>query len=98
MTTAEPAGVTFETTVTATGNNTGIVVPEEVFGRLAAGRRAVDLAAALADDEGVDAFFAKLSNSVQRCHVDNVTAAKSPKTRQRRIDKAVALFREGRQR
>ena len=98
MTTAEPASATFETTVTATGNNTGIVVPEEVIAGLAAGRRAVDLAAALAADERAGAFFAALSNSLQRYHVDNVNAAKSPETRQRRSDKAVALFREGRQR
>jgi hypothetical protein len=31
MTVPEPTGVTFETTVAATGNNTGIVVPEEVM-------------------------------------------------------------------
>ena len=57
-----------------------------------------DLAAALAADPVAGAFFAGLSNSLQRYHVDNVTGAKSPETRQRRIDKAVALFREGRQR
>src|SRR6476620_10344733 len=39
MTRPEPAGVTFETTVAASGNNTGIVVPEEVIDRLAAGKR-----------------------------------------------------------
>ena len=32
-------GITFETTVTATGNNTGIVVPREVIERLGAGKR-----------------------------------------------------------
>lgn len=31
--------VTFETTVAASGNNTGIEVPEEVIGQLAAGKR-----------------------------------------------------------
>jgi hypothetical protein len=31
MTTTEPASVTFETTVAAAGNNTGIVVPAEVI-------------------------------------------------------------------
>jgi len=35
----EPASATFETTVTATGNNTGIVVPEEVIEQLGAGKR-----------------------------------------------------------
>lgn len=31
-------------------------------------------------------------------HVDNINGAKSPETRQRRIAKAVALFRDGKQR
>ena len=34
---AEPDSVTFETTVAVTGNNTGIVVPEEAIEQLAAG-------------------------------------------------------------
>jgi hypothetical protein len=154
--TAEPKSVTFETTVAVTGNNTGIVVPEEAIEQLAAGNRppvlisvngyeyrntvgvmggrhlisisaAVrkatglkggdpirvtltvadapqqlalpgDFAAALADDEQASAFFGQLSNSMQRYHIDNVTAAKSADTRQRRIDKALALFRAGKQR
>lgn len=152
----EPASATFETTVTATGNNTGIVVPEEVIERLGAGKRPAllvnlngyeyrttagvmggrhmvsvsaavrkatglgggdpvrvtlavadtprevtvpaDFAAALAADEQAAAFFAGLSNSMQRYHVDNVTAAKSAGTRQRRVEKSIALFREGKQR
>lgn len=57
-----------------------------------------DFAAALAADEQASAFFGKLSNSMQRYHIDNVTAAKSADTRQRRIDKALALFRAGKQR
>jgi hypothetical protein len=57
-----------------------------------------DFAAALAADEQAGAFFARLSNSMQRYHVDTITAAKSADTRQRRIDKAVALFRAGKQR
>lgn len=154
--TGEPARATFETTVTAAGNNTGIVVPEEVIERLGAGKRppvlvslngyeyrttagvmggkhmvpvsaAVrkatglrggdpvrvtltvadtprevtvpeDLAAALAADEQAGAFFAGLPNSLRRYHVDNVNAAKSADTRQRRVEKAVALFRAGKQR
>ena len=153
---ANPKSVTFETTVTATGNNTGIVVPEEIIEQLAAGNRPpvlvnvngheyrntvgvmagrhmisisaavrkatglkggdpirvtltvadtpqevnvpADFADALAANEGARAFFAKLSNSMQRYHVDNINAAKSPDTRQRRIDKAVALFLDGKQR
>ena len=57
-----------------------------------------DLAAALEADVVAGAFFSALSNSLQRFHVDSVTGAKTPETRQRRIEKAVALFREGRKR
>jgi bacteriocin resistance YdeI/OmpD-like protein/uncharacterized protein DUF1905 len=57
-----------------------------------------DFAAALASDERASAFFGKLSNSLQRYHVDNINAAKSPETRQRRIDKAVTLFLDGKPR
>ena len=153
---AKPGSVSFDTTVTATGNNTGIVVPDEVLEQLAAGRRppvlvslngyeyrntvgvmngkamisvsaAVrkatglrggdpvqvmltvadtprevvipdDFAAALAADEQAGAFFGTLSNSLQRYHVDSITSAKSADTRQRRIDKAIALFQAGKQR
>jgi hypothetical protein len=153
---AKPNSVTFETTVAATGNNTGIVVPDEAIEQLAAGRRPsvvvslngyeyrntvgvmggrhmisvsaavrgatgltggdpvrvtltvadaprevivpADFAAALAASEQAGAFFAALSNSMQRYHVDTITAAKSADTRQRRIDKAIALFLDGKQR
>ena len=153
---AEPKSVTFETTVAASGNNTGIEVPGDLIDQLAAGKRppvlvnvngyeyrntvavmggrhmisisaAVrnatglkggdpirvtltvadtprevnvppDFAAALAADERARAFFGKLSNSMQRYHVDNINAAKSADTRQRRIDKAIALFLDGKQR
>jgi hypothetical protein len=153
---SKPNSATFETTVAASGNNTGIVVPEEVIGQLAAGKRPAvlvdvngyqyrstvavmggrhmisisaavrkatglkggdlirvtlaaadtpqevilpaDFAAALAADEEASAFFGELSNSMQRYHIDNITAAKSADTRQRRIDKALALFRAGKQR
>jgi hypothetical protein len=156
MTMPEPTGVTFETTVAATGNNTGIVVPEEVIDKLAAGKRPpvavtvngyeyrstvavmggrfmigisaavrqatglaggdpirvtltvvdtprevdvpADFAAAMAADEQVAAFFGRLSNSLQRYHVDTINGAKTAETRQRRIEKAVSLFREGKQR
>jgi len=57
-----------------------------------------DFAAAPAADEQASVPFGKLSNSMQRYHVDNITAAKSADTRQRRIDKAIALFRAGKQR
>ena len=153
---AEPSSVTFETTVAVTGNNTGIVVPEEAIDQLAAGKRPpvlvnvngyeyrntvgvmggkhmvsisaavrkatglqggdpiqvtltvadtpqevtipADFAAALAADEQASAFFGTMSNSMQRYHIDTITAAKSADTRQRRIDKAIALFRAGKQR
>jgi len=148
--------VTFETTVAASGNNTGIEVPGDLIDQLGAGKRppvlvnvngyeyrntvavmdgrhmisisaAVrnatglkggdpirvtltvadtprevnvppDFAAALVADERARAFFGKLSNSMQRYHVDNINAAKSAGTRQRRIDKAIALFLDGKQR
>jgi hypothetical protein len=38
------------------------------------------------------------SNSLQRYHVDNIAGAKSPETRRGRIEKAVALFLDGKQR
>jgi Bacteriocin-protection, YdeI or OmpD-Associated/Domain of unknown function (DUF1905) len=147
---------TFETTVTASGNKTGIEVPVEAIERLGAGRRppvlvdvngfqyrstvavmggkhmigisaAVrdasglrggdpirvtvslakgprevdmpkDFAEALAAEAEAAAFFAGLSNSLQRYHVDTINGAKAADTRRRRIDKAIALFREGRKR
>ena len=153
---AQPTSVTFDTIVAASGNNTGIVVPDEVIGQLAAGKRPpvlvnvngyeyrntvavmggrhmtsisaavrnatglkggdpirvtltvadtarevdvpADLAAALAADERARAFFGTLSNSMQRYHVDNINAAKGADTRQRRIDKAIALFLDGKPR
>ncbi|HEX6523842.1 MAG TPA: YdeI/OmpD-associated family protein [Streptosporangiaceae bacterium] len=57
-----------------------------------------DFATALAADERAQAFFGKLSNSLQRYHIDTINAAKSADTRQRRIDKAVAQFLAGKQR
>ncbi len=150
------ASVAFDTTVTATGNNTGIVVPDELIERLGAGRRQAvvvsvngyeyrntvgvmggramisisaavrkdtglkggdpisvvltvadaprevtvpeDFAAALAADAAAAAFFGRLPGSLRRYHVDNVNGAKTAQTRQRRIEKAVALFLAGKQR
>ncbi len=152
----EQRTVTFETTLAASGNNTGIEVPAELVEQLGAGRRPpvavdldgyvyrstvgvmggrhmvsvsaavrqatglaagdpvrvtltladaprevdvpADLAAALAADERAGAFFATLSNSLQRYHVDAVNGARTAETRQRRIGKAVELFRAGRKR
>ena len=150
------SSVAFDTTVTATGNNTGIIVPDSLIEQLGAGRRPAvvvnvngyeyrttvgvmggkhmisisaavrketglkggdpirvtltvaetpravdvpgDFAAALAADTQAKAFFDKLSNSLQRYHVDTINAAKTTATRQRRIEKAISLFREGKQR
>jgi hypothetical protein len=148
--------VSFDTTVTATGNNTGIVVPDNLIDDLAAGSRPAvvvnvngyeyrntvgvmggkhmisisaavrketglkggdpihvtltladtprevdvpgDFAAALSTDPDAGAFFAALSNGLQRYHVDNITEAKTAETRQRRIEKAISLFRAGKKR
>jgi hypothetical protein len=148
--------VTFETTLSASGNNTGIVVPDDVMERLGRGKRppvlvtvngyeyrstvavmggryliglsaavraatglkggdrisvmlkAADtprevkvpagFAAAMEQQKPARQFFDGLSNSLQRYHVDNINAAKAPETRQRRIDKSVALFLAGKQR
>ncbi len=156
MASTRPKAVTFETTVTASGNNTGIVVPDDVIAQLDAGKRppvivnvngyeyrttvAVmggsymigisaairkatglqggdpirvelsvaetprevnvpdDFAVALASDERASAFFARLSNSMQRYHVDTINGAKTDETRRRRIDKAIGLFQDGKQR
>lgn len=57
-----------------------------------------DLARALDAEPQVRAFFDALSNSLQRFHVDSVEGAKTEATRQRRVDKAVSLFLEGRKR
>lgn len=57
-----------------------------------------DFAAAMAANPPASTFFAGLSNSVQRYHIDTINGAKSADTRQRRIDKSVALFLAGKQR
>jgi uncharacterized protein YdeI (YjbR/CyaY-like superfamily) len=76
--------------------------PIKVRLRVATAPREVDVpadfAAALAADDGAAAFFASLSNSLQRYHVDNINGAKAEETRQRRIAKAVDLFRQGKPR
>jgi uncharacterized protein YdeI (YjbR/CyaY-like superfamily) len=47
---------------------------------------------------GTEVFFAGLSNSLPRYPVDKIEAAKTPETRQRRIDRAVARFATGKSR
>ena len=54
-----------------------------------------DLQAALDADKAAKAYFATLSYSNQRRHIDPINQAKSPQTRARRIEKSVALFHEG---
>jgi hypothetical protein len=51
-----------------------------------------DLAAALDADPAAQEAFAKLSYSNQRRHVLSVEDAKTPETRQRRIEKVVATL------
>jgi hypothetical protein len=56
-----------------------------------------DLAAAM-EAAGVRVFFDGLSNCLQRYHIDLITGAKAEDTRARRVEKAVGLFAEGKQR
>ena len=57
-----------------------------------------DLAEALAGDRAAKAFFDGLSYSAQRWHVLLIEGAKTPETRQRRVERSVAMLREGRAR
>ncbi len=76
--------------------------PIDVTLTLATGPRAVDVPdefkAALDREPTAAAFFANLSNSLQRYHADQITGAKTDETRDRRIAKAVDLFLAGKQR
>jgi uncharacterized protein YdeI (YjbR/CyaY-like superfamily) len=56
-----------------------------------------DFGAAMAA-AGVRPFFDGRSNSLQRMHIDLVNGAKTAETRERRIEKAVGLFADGKQR
>ncbi|MCU1395031.1 MAG: hypothetical protein JWM34_3459 [Ilumatobacteraceae bacterium] len=147
---------TFDTTLSAFGNNTGIEVPPAVIEALGAGKRPAvlvnvngyeysttigvmagkslvsvsaairkatglqggdpisvtltvadeprtvtvpeDLERALAADPAAARFFAGLSNSLQRYHIDNINGAKTDETRARRVAKAIELFLAGKQR
>lgn len=109
---AADGSVTFSTTLSAFGNNTGIEVPAEVLDALGGDAITVTLTLATAPREAsvpddfaaamaaakVRPFFDGLSNSLQRFHIDNVNGAKSADTRARRVEKAVGLFVEGKQR
>jgi hypothetical protein len=57
-----------------------------------------DLEEALGREPAARQTFDRLSNSLKRYHVDQVNGAKSPETRQRRIDKSVSVLREGKPR
>lgn len=54
-----------------------------------------DFAEALEQDPAAGVFFAGLSYSNQRRHVLAIEQAKTPETRQRRIEKAVSSLHEG---
>ena len=54
-----------------------------------------DLRAALDAEPAAAKFFATLSYSNQRRHIEPILAAKAPETRARRVGKSVALCREG---
>jgi hypothetical protein len=57
-----------------------------------------DLAKALAAEPNVKQFFERLSYSQKRWHVLSIEGAKTADTRQRRIEKSIALLREGKAR
>ncbi len=57
-----------------------------------------DLRAALDAEPRARDTFERLSNSMKGYHVAQVLGAKSPETRQRRIDKSIAVLREGKPR
>lgn len=57
-----------------------------------------DLAAALAEDAAAKTFWDTLSHSKQSWHVHQVTSAKKAETRAARVEKSVAMLREGRAR
>lgn len=55
-----------------------------------------DLKKALANDKVAQQAFERLSYSMKRSHVLSIEGAKTPETRQRRIDKTMATLRDGR--
>jgi hypothetical protein len=57
-----------------------------------------DFAALLAGEPVVRSFFESLSYSLQSVHVLAIEGAKTPETRQRRLDKAMETLRAGRAR
>lgn len=59
---------------------------------------APDFAEALDREPEARRFFDSLTYSVQGWHTQSVEGAKTPETRQRRIEKSVAMLRDGRAR
>lgn len=59
---------------------------------------APDFAEALAAEPAAKAFFETLSYSNQRWHTLSIDGAKTQETRERRINKSVAMLKEGRAR
>ena len=57
-----------------------------------------DFKAALDAEPAASATFERLSNSLKRYHVDQINGAKSDETRQRRIERSVAILAAGKQR
>jgi Bacteriocin-protection, YdeI or OmpD-Associated len=57
-----------------------------------------DFETALTQAPAARTSFGTLSNSLQRYHVDSINSAKTAETRQRRIDKAITTFLDGKQR
>ncbi|WP_092554186.1 YdeI/OmpD-associated family protein [Actinoplanes derwentensis] len=57
-----------------------------------------DLAVALAAEPGAKAFWDTVSPSNQRWHADQLTSAKTPETRSRRLAKSLDLLRAGKAR
>ena len=55
-----------------------------------------DFAAALARDPEADRFFETLSYSNKRRFTESIAGAKTPETRQRRIEKSVSQLHDGR--
>jgi hypothetical protein len=57
-----------------------------------------DFAAALERDAAAKRTFEGLSNSLKNYHVQQIEGAKTPETRQRRIEKSIATLHEGKAR
>jgi hypothetical protein len=85
---------------TAAGVSAGDVLDVDV--ELDTAPREVDVpeefAAALASDPAAQAFWQTLSYSKQQWHTLQISSAKTEETKVRRIEKSIAMLREGRAR